>query len=261
MKVGEFFWNFVEKLPLPAEGTPALPLTHGTKAIRLRAIIEAGSIQLPNEPCRTLGERLIFTYYGKTSFRVGDNRTLRRTAGAPTYFLLKPEALMPAHKVYPFDTGAFDKKMYASNVDPDLMVSNFEFRPEIGSVQKLVSFFFCTNSAYMNNEPYRRNQPLAGNDEAEAYYDVITSMSSEQRDSRESSIEIAFNRDVSITSNVVACAIIPDVLISREHYGKKLMAKGIDVRSYTFTPGMKADEYTLRIHDTVKQYYREKGFL
>jgi hypothetical protein len=66
-----FFRQFMEKqmLEAPADAK-LLPLAHGTKAIRLRDILQKGKIHVPDAACTTLQEKLIFCFYARPSFRL-----------------------------------------------------------------------------------------------------------------------------------------------------------------------------------------------
>src|SRR5882672_10801104 len=91
----KFFRRFIDLHAVTAPtDMQLLPLTHGTKAIKLRDILTAGRIELPREPCQVLKEKLIFTFYARPSYRVNPGAGgLKRPAGAPTYLLLKERAL------------------------------------------------------------------------------------------------------------------------------------------------------------------------
>ena len=124
-----FFRRFVDRHLIAAtKKLSTLPLVHGTKAILLRDILAAGEISLPQEPCTVLHDKLIFSFYGRPSYRVNPNSgALKRPAGAPTHILLKPKAFEFARVAHPLDTGAFTLSLYESHIDKALNATDFGF--------------------------------------------------------------------------------------------------------------------------------------
>ncbi len=257
-----YFRRYVAGLQVPP-GSDArlLPLTHGTSAIFLRDILAEGRLRLPQQPCETLKDRLIFTFYGRPSYvRSETTSALTRPTGAPTYILLKPSALAAATMAHPLDTGAFKQDLYKGHIDRAFQATDFGFEADDESLLKVVFHFFGSNASYMEFTPRKPNIE-AGELEALAYLDVINSRDSAKVDVRDSSIEIALGKEIEITSATVQCVILPDVLMDSPHYGALLAEHGIDVRAYRFTPPIDSAGHATRILDCVVTYYREKGLL
>jgi hypothetical protein len=261
-KSRQFFRKFVEAHlnEAPAD-MKSLPLNHGTKALVLRDIIAAGRIQLPLEPCRVLDERIIFTFYGRPSYRANPNSgSLRKPAGALTYILLKPKAFASATLAHPLDTGAFKLELYASYVDAALSAVDFGFGPSVEDIRKVVYYFFGSNEAYLDNVPRSNLNVPAGHDEAQAFYDIISSRT-RKGDERNSSIEVALAQTVPLLPEWVECIIMPNILADVENYGKVVSELGIDIRTYRLTLAYSASEHMTRILDAITGYYREKNLL
>src|ERR1043166_7996454 len=168
-----YFRRFMDRhLVAAPSDMKILPLAHGTKAILLRDILGAGKIELPDEPCRTLGERLIFTFYGRPSYRINPNiGGLKRPASAPTYILLKPKAFESAYIAHPLDTGAFRLEVYAAPIHREINAVDFAFGASEDAIKKVVYYFFGSNDSYMVNVPRPNLNVPDGYDEAQAYYD------------------------------------------------------------------------------------------
>lgn len=258
----QFFRKFVEEHLGEAPTTMnSLPLNHGTKALILRDILAAGRIQIPAEPCRVLDERIIFTFYGRPSYRANPNSgSLRKPAGAPTYILLKPKAFSSAALAHPLDTGAFKLELYRSYIDTALSAVDFGFGPGVKDIRKVVYYFFGSNEAYLDNVPRSNLNVPDGHDEAQAFYDVISSQT-RKGDERNSSIEVALNQTVPLLPEWVECIVMPNVLADVENYGKIVNELGIDIRTYRLTLGYSAGDHMTRILDAVTDYYREKDLL
>jgi hypothetical protein len=255
-----FFRKFVDTHLNSAPPTlRSLPLNHGTKAITLRDILAAGHINLPAEPCPTLRERLIFTFYGRPSYCANPRSgALRRPAGALTYILLKPKAFSCARLAHPLDTGAFKLELYQAYIDSALNAADFGFGPSVDDIRKVVYYFFGTNESYMNNIPRPSLNVPAGYDEAQAYYDVILSQT-RKGDERNSSIEVALDQPIPIDPDWVECIILPAELADAHNYGDVVNNLGIQIRTYRLTRGLSANDHITRIFDTIFNYYRGKG--
>ena len=258
-----FFRRFVDRHLVPPPGDlTALPLTHGTKALLLRDILATGQLTLPHEPSRFLRQRLIFTFYGRPSYRVNPNAGgLKRSAGAPTYILIKPKAFAFAAATHPLDTGAFSLSLYEANIERALNPADFGFDPTLDDVKKIVFYFFGDNSSYVRNTPRLGLNVPDGNDEAQAYYDVISEHHMETLDERGSSIEVALSKPIEISVEWIECIVMPDLLVDAEDYGRILRDLQINVRTYRFTRGHRPSDYISRIFDVVLDYYREKRIL
>jgi hypothetical protein len=187
---------------------------------------------------------------------------LKRTSAAPTYILLKPTELKNAKFAHPLDTGAFSINLYKGLIDSDLQPQDFAFEPSPEQILKLIQYFYGSNEKYLLAEPRQLNIPH-GNDEAQAYYDVLSDQTQTRRDIRDSSIEIALGTEISITTTTVQCIIMPDQLLDHDDYGKRIkeLGEGIDVRTYRIDPNSTAESHNSRIFDTVVAYYREKKMI
>jgi hypothetical protein len=257
-----YFRRYVAGLQMPpGSDTRLLPLTHGTSAVFLRDILAEGRLRLPQQPCETLKERLIFTFYGRPSYvRSETTSAMTRPTGAPIYILLKPSALAQAAMAHPLDTGAFKQDLYDGHIDRAFQAADFGFEPSEEMLLKVVFHFFGSNTSYMEFKPRQPNIE-AGEHEALAYLDVINSRDAARIDVRDSSIEIGLRDEIEITPATVQCVILPDVLMDSPHYGPLIKGKGIDVRAYRFTPPIDSAGHAGRILDCVVTYYREKGLL
>jgi hypothetical protein len=263
MNARTYFRRFVDDhlVEAPAD-LKTLPLAHGTRTIFIRDVLAAGEIALPDKPCKTLRKKLIFSFYGRPSYRVNPaSPSLKRPASAPSFMLLKPKAFEAAALAHPLDTGAFKLELYEAQVDTALNAVDFGFSPTVTDVKKIVYHFFGSNDTYMQNMPREGLNVPHGHDEAQAYYDVISSGVGGRRDERDSSIEITLDRAIPIEPEWVECLIVPDLLLDAEYYGLAAKNAGINTRSYRFMPGFSPKDYTSRIFDAVTDYYRAKKLL
>jgi hypothetical protein len=261
--IRQFFRSFVEThLDSAPSEMKTLSLTHGTKAVYLRDILACGEIKLPPDNCRTLNDCLIFTFYGRPSYRVNENAgALKRTAGAPTYLLLKPKAFEVAAMAHPVDTGAFKLSLYEAHIDKAFDPRDFGFKPNPENIKKIIYYFFGSNESYMDNLPRERLNVPDGQDEAQAYYDLITNKVGIFGDERDSSIEVSLSRNIPLNPEWIECIVMPNLLADVGSYGHVCNNLGIKIRTYRFTRGLSSKDHTGRIFDSVLDFYREKQML
>jgi hypothetical protein len=175
--------------------------------------------------------------------------------------LIRPKAFEFAAAAHPLDTGAFGLNLYEANIEKALNPGDFGFGPGLEDVKKVIFYFFGDNSSYVRNAPRMGLNVPDGNDEAQAYYDVIAEHHSKNLDERGSSIEVALSKPIELSTEWIECIVMPDLLVDAEDYGRTLKRLGINVRTYRFTRGHRPADYVSRIFDVVLDYYREKTLL
>lgn len=255
-----FFEDFLKNHPASGKQRP-LPLTHGAKAVLLRDMLQSRMIELPKKECETLGGKYVFTFYGRPCYRPHvDPDGLRKTTGAPTYLILKPNVLQQAARAHALDTGAFAKGSYSSEIDSALAATDFGFEATPENLAKMVSLYFGTNDSYLNNAPRPGVNLPDGQDEAQALHDIIHSGAS-GGDDRDTAIEIVFDQPIKIDASSIQCAVLPDVLENAENYGDLLSALGIDAVTYKFRRGLKSGAYHSELSNALYDYYLRNGLV
>lgn len=188
-----------------------LPLFHSCDTYGLRAILE--DKKLITHQCDVFtSEKLLYCFYGKSSYRISLDGATNNLAYFPTCFILKTEALPKPRKVYPFDTGAFvkldeiKKEFFHKNMD----VNDFIVGHNIDSARALVETFYSTNRNYFNVAPTISEDDIPPfNLEARSYLQLIKEKRQARFDDRLSSIEIVFDEDIQVNEATVETIILP----------------------------------------------------
>src|SRR5262249_10361271 len=117
------------------------------------------------------------------------------------------------HRVHPFDTGAFAKGIYRSNLHPKMALSDFELNSTLGAVTEAVDVFYGSNANYFQGVA-KKDIPVAARDlEAEAFLSIIRTPARTPADDRRSAIEIQIARAIDLTQARVLAVILPEQLL------------------------------------------------
>jgi hypothetical protein len=142
------FDDFVAKA---SPANPVLPLIHMTDGFCMRLILEQK--ELAPQDCPTLGQPALYFSYGRPSFRPnGGAQPTALISYAPVCFVVDATKV-PIKKAFPFDSGAFDRKMFASSTHRKMKLSHFELAADLSRPRQVVTTFFGTNGNYFDNNP------------------------------------------------------------------------------------------------------------
>ena len=83
------------------------PMMHSCECFDSRLIIK--SERLESRPCKVLNKDVLYFFYGKPSYPVGEKVEGNRTdiEYCPVCFIVNPDKVK-IYRVFPFDTGAFN---------------------------------------------------------------------------------------------------------------------------------------------------------
>jgi hypothetical protein len=205
------FKAFVEK---QSPSTPLMPLCHTCDAYTFRSIILSKKLEI--RECNVFkGEKLLYFFYGRPSYRIGrPNGSTSLQAYYPVCFVLKWDQMKDPIRVIPFDSGAFYKGLVHEFFHTEMKKEDFVLNPEKDSAQKIVGGFFENNIGYINSEP-RKNITCSKMDfEILSYLNMLEGKSDSFADDRRSTIEVQYNVDIDLNSNIVETIILPRVFLS-----------------------------------------------
>lgn len=242
---------------------PALPLTHGTTAYKLRKILQDEKLSVSFEACETLGEKLLFTFYGRPAYKVSPGNTpLRQGVSAACYIILNPNLLEHCFIMHALDTGAFTADLLNQEVDEDLKFSNFELDPSITRASDLIKYYFGNNEAYYDCSSKIGLSIDQFDFEAFAYYALLNSRNTNAIiDERNSTIEVAFDKDIPLSDKTVLGILIPDTFSQHSTFQKWNETGEIKIATYHLTHHYSADQHVSRVSDAMREFYISEGFL
>jgi hypothetical protein len=252
------FADFVEK---QAVARMELSLVHTTEYVHLTSIQKSHT--LTASVCGVFKEPLLYLFYGRPSYRIPGRTTPTRDVGLyPICFVFKPGTVCKkAKRAYPFDTGASQFGLYEPAIKSTEALTKYPISAVIESARKISKCFFDTDERYLSNDPLGGLVfPLADN-EAEAYYRLITGGGDPACDDRCSAVEIQIAEDLDLRSNIMAVALptcflddpaLLDAVVNQWH--------AVPL-TYDADKGMRPLEFHGTIRHLVRQYYRLSGVL
>lgn len=79
--------------------------------------------------CPVFREKIIYLFYGCPAYRAQHGNNARLKFEWPIILIFNPNKIEPIHRVFPFDTGAFEKKLYKEFFDEKSELLDFSVDP------------------------------------------------------------------------------------------------------------------------------------
>lgn len=250
--------RFRELVAASLEAQPTLPLVHGSDAFKFLNAVEDG--ELRPQPCPVFtGESLLYFFYGRPSYRAnGDAEPTSLTHYLPILLILKPNLAGTARRIFPFDSGAFDRGFYSTHLHHSMKIGDFGLEVETGTPGKLITTFFGDPSSYLRAEPRSTLDLPPEQMEAVSYQSMVASRDANSLDGRGAAIEIQTASPVSLADQVQA-VILPAPFIEKGSTAAKLNALDIQPIPYMVHGRTRPSEYVTTITDLCYRYYLEIG--
>jgi len=260
---------------------PRMPLLHSTSFQSFMNIIQ--SHVLSPTPCTVFeGEELLYLFYGRPAYRVSATVTSQgQFRHLPVCFILTPESISGAKRIYPFDSGAFETGLFDQFLRgfprDNFMIGNFPDGP-----QRLVSAFYENNRNYYFGYLSKAIDAGPSQFEVNGYLDMLRDTAVVYNDSgqstsddRRQTIEIQTDSQVALKAeqvsdsngkttvrNKVLAVILPqraldepEVIEAVTHVWK---AKPLTYELYMFT---RPSEYHIVIREKIAQLLKDENFL
>lgn len=240
------------------EAKPTLPLVHGSDAFNFLNALEDG--ELRPQPCDVFtGESLLYLFYGRPSYRAnGDAEPTSLTHYLPILFILRENLANNVRRVFPFDSGAFDRGFYSAHLHHNMTIGDFGLEAAASTPGKLITAFFGDPASYLRAEPSEAVNLPPEQMEAVSYRSIIASRDANSLDSRGAAIELQTAAPVSL-ANQVQAVILPAPFIEKGATVTKLKALGIQAIPYMVHGRTRPSEYVTTITDLCYRYYLDIG--
>jgi hypothetical protein len=173
--------------------------------------------------------------------------------------------IIPLHRIFPFDTGAFQKELYIEEIDDKYKLTEFAMNPEIDDIKKLIVAFFENNDQYWEGIATGNKNHVDGNYHREALYRLFTSTRAATYDERCYTIEI--QADTHIDLNRYLCAVVASHnFLNRKDsngmlYSDRFKAMNIHYEPYDGIGRFTPKKFQLKLNELVKKYYCSVGLM
>ncbi len=206
------------------------------------------------------GEALTYFFYGRPAFRPNlDAEPSGLAHYFPVCLLFKPDILIDVRRVFPFDSGAFDRGFYTKYLHRNMKLGDFGLEPDMTCPGKVVSLFFGSNAAYLTGKIGATPKLDPSEFEAQSYIALLQAKDGNALDSRGSSIEVQTATNVNIAETVSAI-ILPSTFADGKT-GVALSELGIDILPYKTFERSRPNEYMSGIMDLCLNYYIRLGLI
>lgn len=188
------------------QGLALLPSMHSTTCHSAESIFRHGSIS--TTPCPVFNENLAYFFYGKPLFKVSPSYNAATTnyMFGPVCFIVDT-AKLKAKRIFPFDSGAFDKGMYAKILPNHAKKDDYQLSSNVNLIPRYVELFFGDNDLYQEGKSF----PHSDVETSIITYSLALLLGASgvmDFDGRSRTIEISTDDEVSL-SDCVDAIIIP----------------------------------------------------
>jgi hypothetical protein len=252
------FQSFLQKNSIDPRNY--LPLVHSTDAYLLkRSLIEK---KLSTRPCDTFtGESLLYFFVGRPAYK-------KETPEEAAYWEL-PSCILfdfdvkEAKRIYPFDTGAFSRKLYPSYINM-MNVDDFLITPSSENVKRAIGAFFGSTRDYyrlscMDDGLFKSKHNVNVTDEEVLALHRLIKDRSKKFDDRRFSIETQFDTEFLFANKMPIYAIFPEQYLESKLFKSMKREYGTTLETYPFYP-LRKEYYYYAIYEKIEAFYRKNGF-
>lgn len=249
--------NYLQKHETQDTHIDVLPMLHSCECFDSRLIIESG--QLEPRLCNVFNEKLLYFFYGKPSYPVGEKAVGNRTdiEYCPVCFIVNPQKVK-IYRVFPFDTGAFSAGKYNGFLHRNMQIDEFELDNSIESILKYITIFF------RNNDNYIRGQTIINTKGHDPYIDglisILNAQGTHEIDDRAHTVEV-ISQECIFLNDAIECVIIPEDLLREDRIKAFLEQYNIRHMEYTVRTLTAPSRYNEVVFEKVMEYlkFREDG--
>lgn len=233
-----------------------LPFLHSCEGYNGEKIIKSNELKTAN--CKVFNEDLLYFFYGKPSYPVGEKNETKRTDDlyCPVCFIINPKKV-PIYRVFPFDSGAFKEKRYKDFLHRDMKIEDFELENSVDAILSYIATIFDNNRKYIEGFACKRESNYL---EIESFLNLLNAKGSFDIDERANTVEIILKEGV-IIKDVVECIILPESLMERKEVSKFINNNNIRYKTYTVRRFTLPMRYNETIFNLAMEYLRENGMV
>lgn len=246
-----------------------LPLIHSTSAYSFREVICSGKLVPMPDPI--FNENLLYFFYGKPSFFPRTEHSSNLLFNTQIFFILRPNIISAARRVFPFDSGAFSFGLYARFIKKQMSLLDFQIEldtahsggtPYPTSAQKIVAAIYGSNENYFRSAYREDLSPSLFEFEVQAFLELLKSKASEEFDDRRSVIEIQSTREILLDDEALEGIVLPSELLGSDEVNAFIDRCGLGGASIITYNAMrsKPEYYAALATERVGTFLEKKGY-
>ena len=231
-----------------------LPLMHSCDCFAGRSIIENNELKATQ--CKVFRESLLYFFYGKPSYQVseGVKGNFSQIEYCPICFIF-PLDKITIDRVFPFDTGAYNKKLYKNFFHKKMKKEDFEMDNTREGISQYIEVFYGNNDNYIEGDSQKHK------DTGDPYVNALDSLHGatgmQEFDDRAITIEVITRHSVPVDINV-ECIILPNKLMLNDNISEFITNHNIHYIEYKIVPGIAPSKDNAVVMQKALEYLDER---
>lgn len=242
-----------------------LPLVHSTPAYHLRSFLDCNELSV--SPCDVFAnEKLNYFFVGRPAYKYVSQESEAAYWEYPCCFIFDFSTVTDIRRVFPFDSGAFSRKLYPNYIQM-MPMESFNVGAIADAPAKIVGAFFGSPQNYFGLNPkaekeFVREYSLTAMDaEIKALHRLSTERSAATFDDRRLTIEVQTGQSLDLAIQRPMAVIAPSQYYDDPDFRKHVVEVwGAEPISYPVFSLSIANVYA-QIYERVQQFYTRKGIL
>ena len=204
-----------------------LPVMHSCEGFDFECIVE--DRELRPSLCPVFKEKLLYFFYGKPSYPVGEKEKGNRTdvLCCPVCIIIDIKRI-DIFRVFPFDSGAFDNEMYLQFLHRHMKIDKFEIDNNCDAIRAYISLVFGNNRNYIQG---KTEETEAEDTYVDALLKMLSANGRFDIDERSNTIEVICKHSIDISKEVLGI-ILPEDLMRKKEIAKFLLDNKIKYETY-----------------------------
>lgn len=255
--------NFLARNSVRPSGT--LPLVHTTQAYHLKHIKASNSIE--TRECDVFTpDRLTYFFVGRPAYKTDSDSQTAQYWELPCCFIFEFSAISNHRRVFPFDSGAFHKRLYPRYISK-MRIEEFEVGASSDATGRIIGAFFGDTRSYFKLIPkdklaFESEFSLtAFDEEVRALHKLSTQDFAMSFDDRRLTIEVQSDRQVDLQVTRPLAVVAPSVYFDDAGFRNHVVGVwGAQPISYPIH-SLSISNYYALIYDRVEEFYKARGYL
>ncbi|WP_156385657.1 hypothetical protein [Devosia sp. Root685] len=237
---------------------------HTTDSYRFAEVLLSG--ELKPTPCAVFGENLLYLFLGRPAYKTRKQSNDNLTFDLPVAIILNSNTDIgtPA-RVYPFDSGAFERGLYKTYFHDETILEDFELFSEQISSDKYISHFYSTKREYFGGTSRKNVELPFDGFEARGLHEMARAIADPgvdrdlPADERSSSVELQTRNAVSLSGNTLA-VILPQQYLDTKGIAEAIASMGAKyIKTYDVMRNMGSREISAVVYHIARDIYLSEG--
>ncbi len=242
---------------------PLMPLTHICKGLIGEDIVRDGGIE-PRD-CKVFDKALAYLFYGRPAYRTKGDGAIKTPAACPVCFVFDPELINQADEIHPFDTGAYDARLYKHVMMDEMEIGDFSLERAVRRPNRLIHALYGSREAYFDGATHQIKTDAVPASEflGSTYVELLTSKGRNEPDDRVGTIEIVTSSRVQLSGNLRAI-VVPDIIWNdkdRAHWLVALEKDAVTILPFRYLHGREPEHHHAMIEVALREYFQANDHL